>query len=215
MNQWKSTQEHLVTAYNIEATFDLLLENYAEFEQDFLRLSLRLSLFGEQGEPLAPRRAMNRRVTNLLSSVRLYLDQVTRELNFIGGDQSPQADTLMQCRHNQYESSLAYRAMESLRNHAQHYGFPVHAITSSLERENTNQESLLRAGLQLYVDLQRLKENPKFKKTVLDELRGRGAQGTRQLDAACARVIEKLWEVHKFVRGEIAGDVASWTRRSS
>jgi hypothetical protein len=68
----------------------------------------------------------------------------------------------MQCRHNQYDLSLAYRAMESLRYHAQHYGFPVHAITSSLERENTNQEFLLRAGLQLYVNVQRLKENPKF-----------------------------------------------------
>src|SRR5262245_10711418 len=97
-NQCRSTQEHLVTAYKIEATFDHLLENYAEFEQDFLRLSLRLSLFGEQGEPPVPQREMNRRVTNLLSSVRLYLDQVTRELNSIGGDKSPQAETLMQYR---------------------------------------------------------------------------------------------------------------------
>jgi hypothetical protein len=209
-NQWRSTQEHLVTAYNVEATFDLLLENYAEFEQDFLRLSLRLSLFGEQGEPLVPQREMNRRVTNLLSSVRLYLDQVTRELNSIGGDKSPQAETLMQCRHNQYDSSLAYRAMECLRNHAQHYGFPVHAITSSLEREKTNQESLLRAWLQLYVDVQRLKENPKYKKTVLDELAAVAHREQVNLTPLVCEYIEKRWEVHKYVGGEIAGDVASW-----
>ncbi len=209
-NQWRSTQEYLVTAYNIEATFDLLLENYAEFEQDILRLSLRLSLFGDHGEPLAPRREMNRRVTNLLSSVRLYLDQVTRELTSICGDKSPQADTVKQCRHNQYDSSLAYRAMEALRNHAQHHGFPVHAITSSLEREDANQESLLRAGLQLYVDVQRLKENPKFKRTVLDELAAVAEGEHVTLTPLVREYVEKLWEVHKFVRGEIAGDVASW-----
>lgn len=39
----KSTQEKLLIVLNIEETFDLLLENYenyAEFERDFLCLSL-------------------------------------------------------------------------------------------------------------------------------------------------------------------------------
>jgi hypothetical protein len=34
----KSTQEKLLIVLNIEETFDLLLENYAEFERDFLDL---------------------------------------------------------------------------------------------------------------------------------------------------------------------------------
>ncbi len=44
----KLTQEKLLGVLNIEATFDLLLENYAEFEQDLLRLSL-VSLVGDVG----------------------------------------------------------------------------------------------------------------------------------------------------------------------
>ena len=37
----RSAQRDLIYALNIEETFDLLLENYAEFESDLLRLSLR------------------------------------------------------------------------------------------------------------------------------------------------------------------------------
>ena len=62
----KLSQKHLISVLSIEETFDLLLENYAEFERDFLGLGLRLSLFGKHGEPLGPRREMNRRLANLL-----------------------------------------------------------------------------------------------------------------------------------------------------
>jgi hypothetical protein len=87
--KFKSTQENLLAVLNIEATFDLLLENYAEFECNFLGLSFRLSLFGEHREPLWAYREMNRRITNLLSSARLYLDQVPKDLNSIYGKNSP------------------------------------------------------------------------------------------------------------------------------
>jgi hypothetical protein len=52
----RSIQKQLIYILNIEETFDLLLENYAELESDLLRLSVRFSLFGEHGEPLGPRR---------------------------------------------------------------------------------------------------------------------------------------------------------------
>jgi hypothetical protein len=91
-NTLKLTQEKLLDVLNIEATFDLLLENYTEFEQDLLRLGLRLSLFGEHGEPLGPRREMNRRLSNLLSSARFYLHRVPQDLNTIYGASSKQSD---------------------------------------------------------------------------------------------------------------------------
>jgi hypothetical protein len=72
--QLRRTLKNLLHVLNIAATFDLLFENYAEFERDYLGLGLRLVLFGEHGEPLGPRREGNRRVANLLSGVRLYLD---------------------------------------------------------------------------------------------------------------------------------------------
>jgi hypothetical protein len=93
----KSTQEKLLIVLNIEETFDLLLENYAEIERDFLGLSLRLSFFGERGEPLRPYREMNHRIANLLSRACLYIDQVPHNLHSIYSTCSNHATTFKQC----------------------------------------------------------------------------------------------------------------------
>jgi hypothetical protein len=209
-NQWKSAQANLLTILNIEATFDLLLENYAEFQQDFLALNHRLSLFRKHGEPLGPLREMNRRIGNLLSSARLYLDQVPQDLNSIYGQNSEQTATFNQCRSKQYDSSFAYRVMEALRNYAQHRGFSVHAMTHSFKREDTNPGSLLRTKLHLFANVQRL-EDGEFKKTVLDELRPRADRfGNVELTPFVPEYVEKLCEVHESLRGLISTHIAFW-----
>jgi hypothetical protein len=206
----KATQEKLLVVLDIEGTFDLLLENYAEFERDLLGLSLRLSLFGKRGEPLESYREMNRRIANLLSSACLYIDQVPHNLHSLYGKCSNHAITFKQCCSKQYDSSFAYRVMEALRDYAQHRGFPVHAMTLSFEREDTHPGSLLCAGLQLFVELQRLKEDGKFKKTVLDELAAVADRGHVNLTPLVREYVEKLCEVHESMRGRISADVASW-----
>jgi hypothetical protein len=209
-DQWQSTQEHLLDVLNIEATFDLLLENYAEFERDLLDLSHRLSLFREHGEPLGLYREMNRRVTNLLSSARLYLDQVPQDLNSIYGKKSDHAKAFDQCRSKQYDSSFAYRIMEALRNYAQHRGFAVHAMTHSLEREDKTPGFLFRAGLHLLVNIQCLEES-EFKKQVLAELKPRADRyGYVELTPLVPEYMERLCEVHESLRGLISADVTSW-----
>jgi hypothetical protein len=134
----KRTQGRLTSVLDIETTFDLLLENYTEFEQDFLCLILRSSLFGEEGERLEVYQEMNRRLMNLLSSARLYLDQILQELSSFYGNDSKQTETFKKATSTEYDTSLAYRALEALRNHAQHFGFPVHAVTIRFEREDIN-----------------------------------------------------------------------------
>jgi hypothetical protein len=209
-NQWKSIQANLLAVLNIEATFDLFLENYAEFERDFSGLSHRLWLFREYGEPLGPYREMNRRMMNLLSSARLYLDQVPQDLNAIYGKKSTHTDIFKQCCSKQYDSSFAYRVMEALRNYAQHCGFSVHAMTHSFQREDTNPGFLLRTGLHLLVNVQRL-EHSEFKKTILNELKPRvGRYGYIELTSFVPEYAKKLCEVHESLSGLIATDVVSW-----
>ena len=151
-NRWKCTQSELLSVLNIEATFDLLLENYAEFERDFLAINHRLSLFQEHGEPLGPYREMNRRMVNLLSSARLYLDEVPQDLHAIypkNPTNPTHAATFKQRCSTHYDLSLAYRVMEALRNYAQHSGFPVRAMTHSFHHEEKNPGFLHRMTLHL------------------------------------------------------------------
>ena len=220
-NQWKSTQTKLFTVLNIEVTFDLLLENYAEFERDCLGLSHRLLLFRQHGEPLAPKREINRRMANLLSSARLYVEQVPQDLDAIyspgkrPGTRPKQADSepaktfIHSC--NQQRASFAYCTMHALRDYAQHWGIPVHEVFHHLTREDMNPGSPLRAGLHLFVDVNRLALDPLFDQGVLDALKRRADRsGCVELTPFVAEYMEKLCTVHEALRGRLSADVAKW-----
>jgi hypothetical protein len=100
--------------------------------------------------------------------------------------------------------------MEAMRNYTQHRAFLVHAMTRSIEREDMNPGSLLRAGLHLFVEVQRLKEDPKFKKQALDELAAVAERGHVNLTPLVREYVERLCEVHKSLHSLISADVASW-----
>jgi hypothetical protein len=206
----EATQEKLLVVLDIEGTFDLLLETYAEFERDFLGLNLRLSLFGERGEPLETYREMNCRIANLLSSACLYIDQVPHNLHAIYGKRSNRALTFKQWCSEQYDSSFAYGVMEALRDYAQHRGFPVHAITLNFEREGPHPGSLVRAGLWLFIELQRLKEDRRCKKTVLNDLTAIAGKRHVDLTPLVREYVDKLCETHKSLRGLISANISSW-----
>ena len=207
----RSVQKHLIYVLNIEETFDLLLENYAEFESDFLRLSQRLSLFGEHGEPLGPRREVNRRLANFLSSARLYVEQVRQDLEAIYGIRSKPVGAFIRSCCKQ-RASLAYRAMEALRNYAQHRGFPVQTIIAKFEREDTSRGAQLRAGLRLFVNVQHLRENADFNSDdtrAVEELATRvDGNGNVNLTPFVREYMERLCEVHESMRSRISADVA-------
>jgi hypothetical protein len=80
-------REILREALFIEEKFDLVVDNYLEFETDLLDSAAREMVRGVsswtafQGE----RNQMNRRIVNLLSSCRLYLDHTHHHLSNIGG----------------------------------------------------------------------------------------------------------------------------------
>lgn len=211
-HQCKSAHLHLLTVLNIEMTFDLLLENCAEFERDCLGLSHRFLLFRQHGEPLGPKREINRRMANLLSSARLYVEQVPKDLDAIYGGHKrskPANDFIHSC--NQQRASFAYCAMDALRNYAQHCGIPVHEATYHVIRDNMDPGSPYHVGLDLFVDVDRLALDPQFDQRVLQQLKRQANRyGCVELTPWVAEYMEKLCAVHESLRARIAADVASW-----
>ena len=97
----------------------------------------------------------------------------------------------------------------ALRNYAQHCGFPIHAMTLNFKREDTNAGSLMRAGLQLFVKVQRLKKDGWFNKKVLAALEPKAdSHGCGNLTPRENR--EKLCEAPEAMRRGIAAGVVSW-----
>lgn len=112
----------LVVTIGIEQKFDLLLENYVEYEGELLNLGLRLVAFRDtqwhsfQQENLG----VTRRLVNLLSAARLYVDQMSHDLSRLFEEAHEICAAVKEESSARYDASFGFRLMETLRNAIQH-----------------------------------------------------------------------------------------------
>lgn len=194
-------------ARDIEEKHDILLENFFEYERDLLSLALQYSLFPSLDDDriAIERQLVNRRVTNLLSSARMYADQMHHSLSQLGASSSvPNAAALFS---TEYDSSLAYRIAEALRNFSQHRALPVHIMGWPSSWEEMDSESRrLRFSVVPELSLEELEIEGEFKAAVLDELRKSGK--TRfKLTPILRSYVESLARVHEQVRKAISDEI--------
>ena len=104
-----------------EEKFELVINNFLELEDNVHRGILenmvlrgrRIEWFNEQ------RNTLNRRLYNLLSGCRSYIDYVKQYSNAILGN----FDFLSEAFSSHYDNHFSYRLMEALRNFVTHGGF--------------------------------------------------------------------------------------------
>jgi hypothetical protein len=120
---------------------DAVRQNYDEFADAFNALHV----VGRGPTDEATRSALddliNRRLSNYLSSMRLFLDHLEYRLKRLYGKSSEQALGLRACCSRLFDTVFAYRFAYKLRNYTQHFGAPVWdvAVTSSLVEGTTDQ----------------------------------------------------------------------------
>ncbi len=189
----------------IEQKFDLVIENYADYERELLELSLRHSLHqdfrwaGFQDQIAA----VSRRLANLLSAARLYLDQVTHDLRSTFGPAADLPVAVKAKSSEEYDARFGYRVMETLRNVMQHRSMPVHAL--SFPHESVGQGLQVRAVPS--IEVARLKD-AELKPAVLAELQSRGE--SIDLTPLVRDYVEGLSNVHGELRTLAAPYAASW-----
>jgi hypothetical protein len=157
----------------IENKYQLLLDNYVEFEEDLLRFSLNWAI--RTPDPWDALRIahqlFDRRVLNFLSSARMYLDQIPGVLSTASLHPEVSKEFFKQKTSDQYDSSLAYRVCEALRNYTQHKDLPVHGVSHGFRREPDDVNNIIVNYSGLHLDISKLESDGKFKSKVLDELR--------------------------------------------
>ena len=155
----------------VEQKFDLVFENYADYERELLDLSLHQALRRDLDWPGSQNdiAAVSRRLANLLSAARLYLDQINHDLRATFGPTSDVPRIVKAKTAEQYDARFGYRLMYSLRNAVQHRSMPVHALSYS--SESVGQGLQFRAIPS--IDVVRLKD-AKLKPAVFAELESRG-----------------------------------------
>jgi len=204
-----SAKRNLLTALGIEEKLEIVLENYLEFESDLNDLALRSSMFSKPASSRFPDiHRINRRIMNVLSACKTYLDQLHHEISTIYGKESTQFNFVNSLCKREYDSHLGYRTLEALRNYTQHRDLPVDAIQYSSSANGEGPQRLIKTSCTVHTMLTSLAEDAEFKPTVLKELQQFGDKV--DLKPMIREYITCIWRIHSEVRGYIAGDVGQW-----
>jgi len=203
-------KQRILFGLGVEEKIDLVLENYAELERCLLEMALEHSLFPGKINALldSASHVVNRRIVNLLSTCRLYLDQVLHEFSGIYGKESESYAAFKQATNNEYDSVFGYRVMEALRNHAQHRSLPIRGISFGRSRDDSAKPPLFRHTVIPSIDITALEDDPEFKRPVLQELTALTDRKKHLSILPFVRAyVESLGRIHQCVRRLTAPDI--------
>ena len=210
----KKVKQNLLEILFLEEKFDLVLENFYEYETELLSIASRMMIFNNDDHVVMSRERnlVSRRIVNLLTSGRMYTDQSVQHIKKIYGITSSNLDIIKKEIKIQYDKSLGYRVMEALRNYVQHRGFPIHSIKfiySSVDIDNDFQ--LLYRAIPL-INIAKLDEDSNFKKRVLEELKNIQHNDWVDVKPLIREYIEGICNIHEKVRETIRPDLLIWER---
>ena len=78
---------------------------------------------------------MDLTLVNLLTTCRLYQDQVAHDLSTLFGKDNNEFKSFEKARNDKYDSDFCYRLMESVRNHIQHQALPIRNVKVTVSKK--------------------------------------------------------------------------------
>ena len=208
----KLAKEHLLNALFIEEKLNLVLENYAELEKELLKLTVDSILFpnNKWSASADERNIINRRIINLLSTCRLYTDQVRQNIRLIYGKGSDQYTKFKKALSQEYDSNFSYRLMEALRNYVQHRDLPVHILRKHNSIVKREPLFVRKNVIQVYAKVDYLRADSNFKKSILSEIEGFEDSESLELIIRIREYLSSLGKIHEKVRKLIKPDITLW-----
>jgi len=162
-----------IAALHVEQIFDMLIRNYKEFEHDAFKVILAHVVRDYPNRPgmFADRFLLIRRLANLLSTARLYIDQATHIVSSSRVNLGCTKSQVKMAFSKQYDKLVGYRIMEALRNHIQHRGVAIMNISYLGQIEGREEgEPLWSFRLDLMLNMESLRRDSCFKACVLEEV---------------------------------------------
>lgn len=197
----KSSKRCLSSALAVEEKYELLLSNYMELEKEVLEITVDNMLRRNESysDFFSIRLKCNRRLINLLTATRLYIDQIHRHLRDCLPAEEDAESYTKQLFSEQYDAHFEYRFMEALRNYSQHRGLAVHSTSFGSSRKEVEDSSYFEFNSSIFSLKSELELDDTFKKSVLKEM-------TEKIDLIqCARrYVESLNIVQCSIRDKIS-----------
>lgn len=128
-DELKKARRCLSGALAIEEKYELLLSNYIDLEKECVGASTDYMVRNvtDYGGFFDIRLTLNRRIVNLLTSTKLYIDQIQQHVKACMCNDPDIEKKVKLFFSTEYDDNFEYRFMEALRNYVQHRGLAVHS----------------------------------------------------------------------------------------
>jgi|GEM_PF-508488 len=205
-------KKNIVQAIYFEESWDVLVQNFIEFESELLQAALESMIVEPtEGRVFSEiRLKFARKFSNFLSSCRSYIDHAPHHLRLIEGGAA--IDVFRNATSEAYDNEFAYRFLEAMRNYAQHRGLPLHGTSydTSWVGDRTklqdDENAKLRHSVSASIDLSKVMRDRNFKPSVAAEMpEGRSAIEVPEMTR---RYVEALALVHDHTRRAFSVGVA-------
>lgn len=206
----RRAREGIFESLFLEEKYDLIVENYLEFETTMQEITARAMIRLDHSYHTShlERMLTDRKIANLLSAARLYVDHAKQHVHRILALDSATTFDVEATLSVQYDLRFGYRCMEALRNYVQHRGLPVHSITFENRWVERRDGNLMLNALSPYIEPARLREVGGFKKSVLKEMEARGDK--IDLKEVIRDYVEGLSLAHSEIRDNVSQFVRRW-----
>lgn len=193
----------LKAAMSIEEKYEIIISNYLELEKESLSISSSNMLRRSHNYSyyFDVRSTFNRRIVNLLTSTKLYLDQIYKQIEVCNVDL---VSIIKKETNKEYDNAFEYRFMEALRNHVQHDGLAIHLIKNNSRWIDNPSSRLLEFQTKIYTNRSDLEYDKDFKKKVLNEMPEKV-----ELIFASRKYISAISRIHECIRVNINSKVKS------
>ena len=210
----KDARDNLFEMLFLEEKLDFVTENFHEYETELLSIASRSMIFHDVDyfSMSRERNIVSRRIVNLLSACKMYLDQSIHHIKNIYGENSDNVNLVKKETASQYDKNFGYRVMEALRNYVQHRGLPIHSILFSgkwLDIDSDENCRLLYTVVPS-ISVSELAEDDKFKQTVLKEMLAIQSNDDIDIRPLIRDYVEGIGKIHEKVRELIHTDVNKW-----
>ena len=171
----KQARDICLLAVVLEERLQFVLDNYAEWESELLDQAQEHLLWQtRRSDAMQQRLTLDRRLANVLTAFRLYVDHTDTSLSDIFGKDSSELDAIKKIKNELYDNCFGYRFLEALRNHVQHCGLPVQIVTFHSGLVDGDLKSDIQFSVIPYTSLDTLAADKDFKKGILDEIKSIG-----------------------------------------
>lgn len=181
----------------IEEKYELLLSNHIELEKECLNISFQNMVTNSDGyeDFFEIRTSLNRRVINLLTTTKLYTDQIQQHIKACFLDHVQIINQVKQMFNAEYDSYFEFQFMEALRNYAQHRGLAVHSTSQSAKKVEVNGTTHSAYNVSAFTHKSEVEFSSKFKKSVSKKMPDKV-----DIINASRIYVESITKIHCFIR---------------